>query len=192
MSQALATRFTTLEDLCVARLRDCMDPRTGRFGRQIRAGATAPMRGSEDLAGSAICLIGLSRAGIPPRAVVPDPAALCRDLAAGLRRRGWPGGIGLVLWANAAVHAAPPPLLLAQAGFDPRGLERAVPRFTTRDLGWLVSGLLHAATPALRPATMAALRELQHRLDGTTLVFRHTGAAAPLLRRWRGRLGIRG
>ena len=74
MSQALATRIENLQDLCTARLRDCLDPRSGRFGRQIRDGAWVPTLGTESLTSSAICLIGLGRAGIPPRAVVADPA----------------------------------------------------------------------------------------------------------------------
>ena len=185
MSQALATRIDNLQDLCAARLRDCLDSRTGRFGRQIRDGAWAPTLGTESLTSSAICLIGLHRAGIPPRAVVADPAALCRDLAAGLRDEAYPGALGLVLWANSAVRGAAPLVLLAEAGFGPADLELILPGLTTMEVAWLVSGLLHAGVPALRPATIAALRELESRLDAETLVFRHASAAAPLRHRMR-------
>ena len=187
MSQALAPRIEDLHDLCAARLRDCLDPRSGRFGRQIRGGAWAPTRGSESLTGSAICLIGLDRAGIPPRAVVPDAAALCRDLAAGVREAGEPGALGLVLWANSAARAAAPLALLAEAGFGPAGVELLLPELTTMEVAWLLSGLLHADVPTLRAAVIAALRELESRLDRETLLFRHAAAGAPLrhrLRRW--------
>ena len=97
-----------------------------------------------------------------------------------------PGALGLVLWANSAVRAAAPLTLLAEAGFGPAELELALPGITTMEVAWLVSGLLHAGVPALRPATIAALRELESRLDRETLVFRpclRRRAAAPRLRR---------
>jgi hypothetical protein len=179
MSQALAPRIENMQDLCIARLRDCMDPATGRFGRQIRDGVWAPTLGTESLTSSAICLIGLARAGIPLRAVVSNPVGLCRQLATQVRAEAYPGGIGLVLWANSALRAMAPLALLAEAGFDPDELDEALPRLTTMETAWLVSGLLHAAVPALRPATIAALRELESRLDRQTLVFHHASTAAP-------------
>lgn len=188
MTQALATRFDNLQDLCVARLRDCIDPATGRFGRQIRDGVWAPTLGTESLTSSAICLIGLSRAGIDPRAVVSDPAELCRQLARRVREEDYAGGLGLVLWANSALHAAAPLAVLAEAGFDAAELEQVVPAITTMELAWLVSGLLHAGLPALRPACTAALRELEARLELGSLVFRHASGAAPLAHRLRGRI----
>ncbi|MDO9710974.1 hypothetical protein [Paracraurococcus lichenis] len=188
MTQALATRFDNLQDLCIARLRDCVDPATGRFGRQIRDGVWAPTLGTESLTSSAICLIGLSRAGIDPRAVVAEPAALCRHLARRVQEEGYPGGLGLVLWANSALQAAAPLTLLAEAGCDASDLEAVVPRITTMELAWLVSGLLHADLPALRPACAAALRALEGRLGRETLVFRHAAAEAPLAHRLRGRI----
>jgi hypothetical protein len=188
MSQALATRFDNLQDLCVARLRDCVDPGTGRFGRQIRDGAWAPTLGTESLTSSAICLIGLGRAGIPPRAVVADPVALCRHLAARVREERYPGGLGLVLWANSALRAAPPLALLGEAGLDPAELALVARSLTTMEVAWLVSGLLHAGLPVLRPACIAALQELESRLDRGTLVFRHAGPAAPRQHRIRARI----
>lgn len=185
MSQTIATRLENLQDLCTARLRDCIDPRTGRFGRQVRDGAWAPTLGTESLTSSAICLIGLARAGIPMGAVVPDATALCRQLAAGVREEGYPGALGLLLWANSAVRAAAPVLLLAEAGLNPAELELVLPRLTTMEVAWLVSGLMHADVPALRPAAIAALRELEGRLNPATLVFRHASAAASLRHRMR-------
>lgn len=185
MSQALATRIGNLQDLCTARLRDCLDPPSGRFGRQIRDGAWALTLGTESLTSSAICLIGLHRAGIPLRTIVADPAALCRSLAAGLRRERYPGALGLVLWANSVVGGTAPLALLSEAGFSPAELELALPGLTTMEVAWLVSGLLHAVTPALRAATTAALHQLEGRLNCKTLVFRHASSAAPLRHRMR-------
>ncbi|MFC7476520.1 hypothetical protein ACFQS7_19285 [Dankookia sp. GCM10030260] len=188
MSQVLDTAIPDLHALCLARLRDCIDPDSGRFARQIRAGAWAPTLGTESITSSAICLIGLSRAGIPLRAVVDDPVELCIHLAARVREEAYPGGIGLVLWANSAIGAAAPLALLAEAGLDPVTLEQAIPGLTTMEVAWLASGLLHADIASLRPACCAALRELDERLHPGTLVFRHAGAAAPLRHRLRGRI----
>jgi hypothetical protein len=185
MSQVLATRVENLQDLCTARLRDCLDPRSTRFARQVRGAAWVPAAPAETLAGSAICLIGLGRAGIPRRAVLPDPAALCRQLAAAVREEAEPGALGLVLWANSAMRALAPLALLAEAGFAPEEIDLILPGLTTTELAWLASGLLHAAVPALRPATIAALRELESRLDRKTLLFVHASRAAPLRRRLR-------
>lgn len=185
MSQALATRIEHLQDLCAARLRDCLDRRSGRFARQVGGAAWVPTTRAESLAGSAICLIGLSRAGILPPAVLPDPAGLCRQLAAAVRDEAQPGAVGLVLWANSAVRALAPLSLLAEAGFAPEELDFALPGMTTTELAWLATGLLHAGVPALRPATITALRELEGRLDRRTLLFRHASADAPLRLRLR-------
>ena len=187
MNPVLATRIENLQDLCVARLRDCVDPATGRLGRQIRDGVWAPTRGTESLTSTAIGLIGLARAGIPARAVVGDPSGLLRDLAAGLREEDYPGALGLLLWANSALRAAAPMSVLAEAGTDAAELELLLPTLTTMETAWMVSGLLHAGVPALRPAMLAALRELESRLDPETLVFRHCSAGAPLRHRMRRR-----
>ena len=187
MTVALADRAADFHGTCAARLRDCVDPRSGLFARQLRAGAWAPTHGTESLTGSAICLIGLGRAGIPPGEVVDGPRELCVRVAAGIKERGYPGGVGLALWAGSALRAAAPLALLAEAGLDPSGLERAVPGLTTMEAAWLASGLLHADHPGLRSARGAALRELEDRLDRGTTAFRHASAAAP----WRHRLRAR-
>lgn len=187
MKEALASRATDLHDLCAARLRDCFDGRSGLFARQVRAGAWAPTFGTECVTSSAICLIGLGRAGIPPGEVAGDPRGLCARAAARARELGYPGGIGLLLWACSALRAAPPVSLLAEAGFDPPGLERTIPALTTMEVAWLVSGLLHADHAGLRSARGVALRELEDRLERGTSVFRHASATAP----WRHRLRTR-
>jgi hypothetical protein len=63
-----------------------------------------------------------------------------------------------------------------------------IPGLTTMEVAWLVSGLLHADHPGLRSAREFALRELELRLDRSTMVFRHASAAAPWRHRLRGRI----
>lgn len=188
MSQALTLRFDTLQDLCVARLRDCVDPRTGLLGRRIRDGAWVPAREAESIIGSAAALIGLTRAGIPPEAVVPDPGALCHRLAARVRDRGCPGALGLVLWACGAVRCGGPLRLLQEAGIDPYRLPRLLPGLTTMEVARLASGLLHQDLPALRPAREAALEELEGRLARDRPAFLHASPQAPRQHRLRARI----
>jgi hypothetical protein len=166
-----------------------LDASSGLLARQIRDGDWGPTLGTERITSTAICLIGLSRAGIAPGAVFEDPAATCRRLAAELRRDGYPGGLGLVLWANAALRAHSPSALLAEAGLDAAALERAIPALTTMEVAWMASGLLHAADPGLERACTAALQELQRqRLVPDTLAFRHASAAASWQHRLRARI----
>ena len=188
MTQVLATRIPDLHEICAARLRDCIDPRSGLFGRQIRDGTWAPTLGTESITSSAICLIGLDRAGIPTDEAVGDPGGLCKRIAAAIRQQGYPGGIGLALWAGSASRAALPLALLAEAGLTPHGLEQAIPGLTTMEVAWLVSGLLHADEATLRSTRGVALRELECRLERGAMVFRHASAAAPLRHRLRGRI----
>lgn len=188
MTQALATRIANLHEICTAQLRDCIDPQSGLFARQIRAGAWASALGTESITSSAICLIGLSRAGIPLYEVVENPGELCMRIAAGIREQNYPGGLGLALWAGSALRATSPLALLAEAGLTPRGLEQVIPRLTTMEVAWLVSGLLHADHSLLRSARGTALGELERRLERGTMVFRHASAAAPWQHRLRGRI----
>jgi hypothetical protein len=90
-----------------------------------------------------------------------------------------------MLWANAAVRAVSPAALLGEAGLDAATLERRIiPALTTMEVAWLVSGLLHTDSGALRSVRDAAVRELVSRLVRETHVFRHASAASS----WRHRL----
>jgi hypothetical protein len=187
MSALLEARTDGLQELWVAQLRRCYEPASGLFARQIRDGAWAPVLGTEAITSTAICLIGLDRAGVPVTRVAGGATDLCRRAAARLRESGYVGGIGLLLWAGSALRAAAPLDLLGEAGLDAAALESAIPALTTMEVAWLVSGLLHADHPALGSATVAALRELQTR-QGPGLAFRHAGRAAPLHHRLRRRI----
>jgi hypothetical protein len=175
------------QDLWTAQLRNCFDPASGLFARQIREGDWAAVLGTEAITSTAICMIGLDRAGVSVRAVAGNPTELLRRAAGRIRADGYPGGLGLVLWAGCALRAAAPLDLIGEAGLDPMAVEAAVPSLTTMEVAWLVSGLLHADHPALAGATVTALRELQLR-QGPSLAFRHASPAAPLRHRLRARV----
>jgi hypothetical protein len=188
MSDATTLEATDQRDLYVARLRDCVDQQSGLFTHQLRHRRWAPTLGTEAITSSAICLIGLSRAAIPVGDVTGAPAVICRRIAARIRAQGYPGGLGLLLWANGALDCVAPAALLEEAGLDAMALERVLPTLTTMEVAWLVSGLLHSTGPGLRAACAAALHELEARLNPDTLTFRHASTQAPLRHRMRRRI----
>jgi len=188
MSQVVAIRPADLKETFLARLKDCVDPRSELLARQIRDGEWGATLGTESITSTAICLIGLSRAGIPPEEVMEDPAGCCSRLASRVGEENYPGGLGLVLWAGAALGVAAPLALLGEAGLDPAALEGTIPTLTTMEVAWMVSGLLHAPHPSLNRAVAIARRELEHRLGPETLTFRHASSAAPWHHRLRGRV----
>jgi hypothetical protein len=188
MSESMAMPMLDRRELCVARLRDCIDPDSGLFARQIRHGDWAPTLGTEAITSSAICLIGLSRAGIPIGEVTGAPAVICQRIAARIRAQRYAGGLGLLLWANGALDCVAPMTLLEATGLDAAALEQLFPTLTTMEVAWMVSGLLHTAEPALRNLCTAALHELEGRLNPDTLTFRHASTQAPLRHRMRGRI----
>jgi hypothetical protein len=188
MNYAPATHAIDRRDLYAARLRDCVDAESGLFNRQIRNRQWAPTLGTEAITSTSICLIGLGRAGIPVTDVTGDPAVICRRVAGRIRAEGYPGGMGLLLWANGALQCMEPMALLTAAGLDAAALQAVIPSLTTMEVAWMVSGLLHSREPRLQAASDAALRELGLRLNHATLTFRHASANAPLVHRLRGRI----
>jgi hypothetical protein len=113
---------------------------------------------------------------------------ILRGLAKQIRAQRYPGGCGLMLWANAAVRAVSPVALLGEAGLDGVTLERRIiPALTTMEVAWLVSGLLHTDNTTLHSVRDAALRELVSRLVPETHVFLHASDGASWRHRLRGR-----
>ncbi|HEX9243397.1 MAG TPA: hypothetical protein VF875_13225, partial [Anaeromyxobacter sp.] len=132
-----------VEVLCVARLRDALDPETQLFDRQLRHGLWDRTRGTEDLTGTAICLVGLHRAGVDPGAISLVPHHAIAALVERSRARRYPGALGLVLWANAVWDGLPLPRLLEALDVSQGRLGTAGAPLTTMESAWLVSGLAH-------------------------------------------------
>jgi hypothetical protein len=178
-----------VEATCLDRLRDALDPATGLFARQLRNRRWERTRGSEDLTSTAICLVGLHRAGVDPRAVGLDPSRTLAALCDAWWGRSDPGALGLVVWANAVWDGAGVDGLLRALGTSLGRTGAATAALTTMETAWLVSGLLHEWRRARRPATRialdAALAELLARRDPATHLFRHASDAASLKHRVR-------
>src|SRR5262249_42779123 len=133
-----------LSSLCVARLREALNLETAVFDRQLRGRRWAATRGTEDLTGTAIALISLSRAAVPPGEVGLDPARTIKALDGLARPRRYLGGLGLVLWANAVADGAPPGRVLGLFGLATGELPPRAGALSTMELSWLLSGLAHA------------------------------------------------
>src|SRR6266568_3617085 len=181
-----------VEVLCVARLRDALDPETQLFDRQLRHGLWDRTRGTEDLTGTAICLVGLHRAGVDPGAISLVPHHAIAALVERSRARRYPGALGLVLWANAVWDGLPLPRLLEALDVSQGRLGTAGAPLTTMESAWLVSGhaplrarLRRGAAPAPPPPARPELRRPDLRGPGGGL----RGAARPPPRaRGRGRV----
>ena len=183
--------YADLAEFCVARLGDALNPETALFDRQLRDKAWNPTLGTEDVTSTAICLIGIDRAGIAADDVGLTPARTIEAMAEAARRRAYPGAAGLAIWANAVWDHIPLTRLLSRMGiaFDsPRGLINGL---TTMETAWLVSGLTHecrrSADPLAARVLDVAVKALLGRFEPHTGVFRHAANAGPLahrLRKW--------
>ena len=177
--------------LCIPRLREALDPTTALFDRQLRGGRWDGTRGTEDLTSTAIVLIGASRAGLAPAEIGMDlerTRAAMLDLA--LRRR-YPGGLGIVLWANAVTAGPPLAEALRRVGRSLDDVERLTAPLQTMEVAWLVSALAHelrrSERAEVRGPFEAAVVALKDRFIPGAGVFGHaTAAARPTwrVRRW--------
>jgi hypothetical protein len=175
--------------LCIPRLREALNPATAVFDRQIRGGRWEATRGTEDLTSTAIVLIGTSRAGLAPAEIGMDleqTRAAMLDLA---RRRRYAGGLGIVLWANAATGGPPLAEVLRRVGQSLDDVAGLTAPLQTMEVAWLVSGLAHelhrSGGDEVRGPFEAAVAALKERFLPAVGIFGHATAAARLTRRIR-------
>lgn len=181
----------SLSALCIARLQEALNPSTAIFDRQLRDGRWDATWGTEDLTSTAIVLIGTSRAGVAPAEIGMDlerTRGAMLDLA---RRRRYPGGLGIVLWANAATGGPPLAGALDRVGLNLDDIAALTAPWQTMEVAWLVSGLAHelrrSAGDDVRRPFGAALAALKDRFTPATHLFRHANAEARpgrRIRRW--------
>jgi hypothetical protein len=178
-----------VEALCLARLREALDRDAQVFDRQLRQGLWDRTRGTEDLTGTAICLVGLGRAGVDPRAIGLEPHHALAALLARWGPRRYPGALGLLVWANAVWDGLPLGRLLEALDVPQGRLGEAGVPLTTMEAAWLVSGLVHevrrSGHPWTKVALEAALADLLARQHPGTQLFEHAGDAAPVQHRLR-------
>jgi hypothetical protein len=191
-TQSVVAFHERVASLCIDRLCAALNPATGLFDRQLRNRRWEETYDTEDLTSTAICLIGLHRAGIDPRIVGLDPGRTLAALFKVTRRRNYSGGLGLVVWANAVWNGVPLIDLLQKTGLPPLGLSSDFTgRLTTMEAAWLVSGLVHecrrSGNDIARAALEVALADLLARFQKNTGFFCHASDGAPgthRLRKW--------
>jgi hypothetical protein len=189
MSQAsFAQSRDRVNAFSLARLREALNPATGLFDRQLRDRKWDATLGTEDMTGTAICLIGIHRWG-GAESVGLDPRRTCESLFQVSRRRMYAGGAGLVLWANAVWNGIAYPeamRALGLGGVDPQVLPRSL---TTMEVAWLVSGLLHEVRRSHDTGAGllldGALAELTRRFRPDAGLVDHCSSGAPALDRVR-------
>jgi hypothetical protein len=181
-----------VERFCLDRLRDAFNDASALFDRQLRHGTWGPTRGSESITSTAIALIGLSRASIPPSRIGLDCGRTHEALLERAARRGYRGALGLILWANSVTSGPAPAATLGRLGCSLDDLSLGAASWQTMEVAWLLSGLSHALASApsesLRRALRTARTALLGRFVASSQTFLHATAAARPLRRLRRRV----
>jgi hypothetical protein len=124
-------------------LRRAFNPSTSLYGRQLRNRQWAATHDTEDMTGTAICMIGIDRAGIRSDALGLDPAQTLEALVDLARRRKYASGLGLVIWANAVLGGMPLKDLCRRVGAVVDDIAHFISPLTTMETAWLLSGLIH-------------------------------------------------
>lgn len=187
-----ATEFYgCVESICCRGLKQALNRRTGIYDRQLRNKQWGATLGTEDLTSTAICLIGISRAHVPKGRIGLDAARTIDEMLKLLCRRRYPGGLGLVVWANAVWDRVPLNKVLQQTGVSLDSIGEFLDSLTTMEVGWLLSGLAHEyhrrRTASIRRDVGVAIDTLLGRYQPRTHLMAHAGPKARLphrLRRW--------
>ena len=186
---SVAEFYAELRPFCLAGLQHALSPDRNLYCRQLRDTTWDVTWATEDLTSTAICLLGLDRAGVSPADVGLDVSATLAALVGSARAHGYNGAMGLVIWANAVCDGMPVDELLREAGFALADFDRAVAPLTSMETAWLTSGLIHeqrrSQTAAVEGWVAAAVAELLSRYRRDTRVMAHASGAAPLSHRLR-------
>ncbi len=190
-----AAFYERTDPICIAGLRDSLNAATRVYDRQLMDKhwhQTYEFYPTEDLTSTAICLIGVSRAGIDPATLALNPSQTLEAMYDLAKKRAYPGGIGLVVWANAVWDGIDLASLQQRCGVEMASLPQWLSGLTTMEVAWLVSGLSHEWRRHEHAQTRAwldtAIEELlERRFQPKTAIMAHAGEAATFvhgLRRW--------
>ncbi|WP_181781111.1 hypothetical protein [Pseudonocardia pini] len=131
-------------ELSVRGIRDSWNPAEALWDRQLRTGTWGPTLGTEAITSTLICLIGVDR--WDPSAwqtIGASPAAALRAARERLAATPYPGGLGLLVWANALHGEADLEQLLRETGLELGDRRTFSTTITSMEASWLLSGLLH-------------------------------------------------
>ncbi len=192
--QSAKAFYDDVDSICISGLTRSLNPETHVYDLQImdkKWANTYEFYPTEDLTSTAICLIGITRGKV-------DPATLGMDLQQTLeamyelaKKRNYPGGFGLVVWANAVCGGVDFETLKQRCGIDLTNFDKHLEALTTMETAWLASGLaheLHNGNEAVEPLLRAAVRELiEVRYQPKHQIVTHAGNGAESghgIRRW--------
>lgn len=183
--------YTSLEALCCSNLKQALNPDTSMFDRQIRHQQWEGTLGTEHLTSTCIVLISLDRAEIKPSEIGLKPDQTFNALFKLAKGKAYPGGIGLVIWANAVWEIISLEELQQQLDIPFGNFTTSLTSLTTMEMAWLVSGLLHEYQRTQKAKTKEyvdlALNALLNRYQRSSHLMVHADAQAPWshrLRRW--------
>ncbi len=193
--QSAKAFYDDVDPICITGLTRSLNPDTHVYDLQIMDKKwvnTYEFYPTEDLTSTAICLIGITRAKA-------DPAELGMDLKQTLeamydlaKKRNYPGGFGLVLWANAVCDGVDFNTLKQRCGITIDDIGKHVQALTTMETSWLASGLAHEyhrhndeAVKSLLDATVGELMDVRYQPKHQIVT--HAGDSAESghgIRRW--------
>jgi hypothetical protein len=187
--------YDFVDPICAAGLRDSLNPKTHVYDLQLMDKAwhqTYEFYPTEDLTSTAICLIGISRGQVDPASVNLDPQQTLEAMYALSKKRAYPGGFGLVLWANSVWNGPELAKLEELCGVKLDPIAQHVTALTTMETSWLASGLAHeysrsgnSRVKELLDATVDELMNRRYQSSSQTVA--HAGEAAEFghgMRRW--------
>ena len=183
--------YTSLEDLCCSNLKQAFNSETLIFDRQIYQQQWERTLGTENLTSTCICLVSIERAEIKPGEIGFNPTQTFNALLKLAQSRPYPGGIGLIIWANAVWEMKSLAELQQQLNIPFENFSAYLISLTTMETAWLVSGLLHEYQRNQEAKTKKyldiALNTLLSRYQSSSHLMVHADAKAPWshrLRRW--------
>jgi len=187
--------YNQMDPICAAGLKASLNTDTKVYDLQLMDKQwhhTYEFYPTEDLTSTAICLIGVTRGQIDPSSIDLDISATLEAMYNLAKERAYPGGFGLVLWANVVCDGVDLDTLQTRCGVTLEPVADYVSSLTTMETAWLVSGLAHeykrTGDAAVKAMLEDAAKELMdRRYQPKTQTVAHAGEAAEFghgMRRW--------
>lgn len=138
--------YDSVDPICHAGLKSTLNNKTHLYDLQImdkKQINTYKYYPTEDLTSTAICLIGISRARIDPATLGLDIKQTLEALYDLSKKRRYPGGFGLIVWANSVCNGLDIETLQFRCGVSLGNMSTHCASLTTMEVSWLASGLAH-------------------------------------------------
>lgn len=168
--------YQDVSQLCLDRISDSFDPSNVLFSRQLRNMKWESTFDTEDMTSTAICIIGLIRAGMAEGFGV-DMSRILDALINVSKNHNYQGGMGLVIWANAVAGGVELNKLMERAGIPDIDIRQFVAPLTTMESSWLLSGLIHEykrfPDETTKKSLIIVMDEIINRFEKKSFLFHH-------------------